>query len=243
LTALLSLAGALLCAQTPAPSGGKLDFVAGDESSGGFRPLPEVALTVVGPNDRTYSGVTGQDAHFRLSDLPPGVYSIRDIQAKGYGPNALAYPGVSFIPAGTTWVVNVPMLRLATVEGIVTGDDGKPLAGATVYLQFYRAPPLKRPDLVDIRDIPTIAQADAERQWELKGTAATTQTDTQGRYRFEGNFAPFIQSGYMPTDRFGVAAGYPGDDFASAYTSFFVEFRSGKTSFAELRLSAAQKTQ
>jgi hypothetical protein len=135
------------------------------------------------------------------------------------------------------------MIPVAIVEGIVTGDDGKPLAGATVYLQFYRAPPLKRPDLVDIRDLTTIAQADAERQWELKGTAATTQTDTQGRYRFEGNFAPFIQSGYMPTDRFAVAAAFPGDDFASAHTDFFVEFQSGKTSFAPLRLSTAQKTQ
>lgn len=97
------------------------------------RPIPEAALILMGPGGgRTTSGAAGS---FRFTGLRPGAYTVT-VRKAGYvdsgyreGPS-----GRVAVKSGEVALLTIELTPAGALEGCVTGEDGKPLSGATVYV-------------------------------------------------------------------------------------------------------------
>ena len=92
-------------------------------------------------NDSRFHAVSDSQGHFTIRNVLPGSYSIGS-EREGYFPVSTDDgPSVATVAAGRTAVVEMPMVRGATISGRATDGSGQPLANTTVqaYSIVYRA--------------------------------------------------------------------------------------------------------
>ena len=129
LPVLLWLGCAMLMAQIPAATTGRLDLEVGTRDR---KPVGGARVIWAGPDKQLHEDRTGADGQLHLSGLAPGVYGLK-ISAPGYTV-AIAPATVAYVLAGNVAVVNAVMIPNGTIRGTVTGDDGKPIPGAVIAL-------------------------------------------------------------------------------------------------------------
>ncbi len=92
-------------------------------------------------NDSRFHAISDSQGHFTIRNVLPGSYSIGS-EREGYFPVSTDDgPSVATVTAGRTAVVEMPMVRGATISGRATDGSGQPLANTTVqaYSIVYRA--------------------------------------------------------------------------------------------------------
>jgi hypothetical protein len=163
--ALVLLAAAPLNAQAPAPTTGSFDF---QLSSDNGKTVVGASVTIKHRDGKTFSGKTGPDGHLRLADLPTGGYNILAFDAPGYRRSHGSYSDDFQIRGGRKSELSFRLKPIGTIQGTVTDDAGKPIAGATVLALAGGKLVLK----------------------EDRKIYATASTDSQGRYLLSPSIAP-----------------------------------------------------
>ncbi len=96
------------------------------------QPVAGASVTVQGPDNRTYSGVTASDGHFRIAELPAGVYKFQAFNAPGYIRYNKNFLADFSIHSGNERSIGFQLEPVRKIEGTVTDDRGNPIEGATV---------------------------------------------------------------------------------------------------------------
>jgi len=214
-TVLFLLAGAMLPAQTPAPTFGKLDLTVSIKGSD-RTPIAGARVNWVGPDNTLHTDMTGEDGHLRLSDLPPGVYRLREIAAMGYTGAPSNPMSAFYTAAGNTAVLSAAMIPSAAIAGFVVDEDGKPIPGAIVVAHGAVSDPPQT------RDTGITATADAEGHY-LINAPATAFPVTQS-----------VVTAYLPIER----ASDLGKGFSPGNSPAF-SLRSGVTENINVRLRSS----
>lgn len=105
-------------------------WATGDGVPRGPMPIADARVTIRGPVEQTTS--TTADGHFSFEALPPGNYRL-EAEAGGRKIDS-RYPPVTLTGDYACTVMDIVAPDGASIRGVVTYDDGTPIAGAPVEL-------------------------------------------------------------------------------------------------------------
>lgn len=99
-------------------------------------PVAGATVSIEGPDGQVHSGATAADGHFRAANLTPGTYRFVAFDAPGYARDGRNFLADVSVHAGHTRAYSFQLVPAPKIEGTVTGEDGNPIEGATVIVEF-----------------------------------------------------------------------------------------------------------
>jgi len=117
-------------------AGGRLEGVVTDAKSGAPLAQAEVLAVTgfVGAGTAPVSTVADASGRYAFEHVIPGPLVLLEVRATGYGPSGQGYDAKApkQVVGGETLVVDVALSSGGVVAGTVRGDDGRPVAWASV---------------------------------------------------------------------------------------------------------------